>query len=681
MLCNVICCQKAFDLLQLNMQPVQNKSFQNLTTAENIEKMEIDPRLEASFKRVMGVIQSYFNANGYSQIKDYDKLFHDYLLSDDFKNEKLRIYLNKEPSKIGAAGFYRQKSGDYNITIDEQCLANDENLDSTLAHEFIHFIVMHKAKGDAEIVGGGFTNEALTEMLTQQMYPKSNAYKPQTSMFTFANALIGRANDYKSFLQAHSQIGGGYSQNDYNRHAGAYHERFKNEGYRMETAVNDPDYIAAQRKLIELIRLDTITDVDTYLEKVRILKDRPVQDQEFMNDYEKTLDNAFMENLGIKDTGVQEQLKGKLQQLRDVEAALYKYGDAEVYEFIIGGKTVAVDKNMGIQSPKFGGYTQSSTDPQKRIMEFRNRNTNEVVTVDMNKIDFSKRRADLLKQKQSILPYFSKTAGKDLLAVASLASSESTLRRLDKYTLPNISWERTPQVVYVAQYDNAVEVLNRLRPIGTTGNRQQSKYIGVTSKTNGLICSDPIKKVDEAIVFSATPESTINHSIKKILEPSIVAQSKEKMAEYIAAFKQSPLYDDDIEEPELQKYAVEYAVDRAFDALDFEQKKKHVEQVTANRPQFALSSNNGQIEVSLIHGQDTMYKAERETLVDTEGGLGLYNNYFQQKSKSVTTPPRDMKNTVIQRDNQGDITVPQKQKPNYEQHGDYSPKELEQAKS
>ena len=58
---------------------MKDKSFLNLITDENMSKINIDPRLIESFKRVMNTIQEYFNANGYTEQRDYQAFFNEYL--------------------------------------------------------------------------------------------------------------------------------------------------------------------------------------------------------------------------------------------------------------------------------------------------------------------------------------------------------------------------------------------------------------------------------------------------------------------------------------------------------------------------------------------------------------------------------------------------------------------------
>ena len=116
---------------------MEDKSFINLISEENLSKINIDPRIVDSFKRVMKKIQVYFNANGYTSERNYQEYFNEYLLNTD-SSKNLSFFINDEPGKIGAAGFYNYVS----ICIDESLIGKNEKLDATLCHEFIHFLVM-----------------------------------------------------------------------------------------------------------------------------------------------------------------------------------------------------------------------------------------------------------------------------------------------------------------------------------------------------------------------------------------------------------------------------------------------------------------------------------------------------------------------------------------------------------
>ena len=56
---------------------MEDKSFINLLTEENLAKINIDSRLVDSFKRVMKKMQVYFNSNGYTSERDYQAFFYE----------------------------------------------------------------------------------------------------------------------------------------------------------------------------------------------------------------------------------------------------------------------------------------------------------------------------------------------------------------------------------------------------------------------------------------------------------------------------------------------------------------------------------------------------------------------------------------------------------------------------
>ena len=174
---------------------MEDNSFLYFTSPEVLSKIDIDPRLEDSFKRVMNKLQEYFNANGYTSQRNYKEYLEKYLLNSGKDN--LRIYINKIANK-NVGGFYNR--GKSEICINENILLGvNERIDSTLCHEFIHFLVMHElveGKSEPDIFQGGFINESLTEMLTQQMYPTSNAYDAQVAMQKFANLVSGKENNF-----------------------------------------------------------------------------------------------------------------------------------------------------------------------------------------------------------------------------------------------------------------------------------------------------------------------------------------------------------------------------------------------------------------------------------------------------------------------------------------------------
>lgn len=232
---------------------MEDKSFLYLTNDDILSKINIDPRLIDSFKRVMEKMQDYFNANGYTSERNYQEFFEKYLLNS--RKNNFKIYADKISEK-NLLGFYCKSRNE--IRIQENLLNSDnEILDHTLCHEYIHFIVHHSLESDKsefEIYKGGFIDEALTEMLTQQIFPKYKSYDPQVSMQKFANILSGQINRYSQFLNGGIDVQrGSYAWNSYVSSVNKFQDEFKKNGnMSLNEAKTNPNYIDAQRKLIEL---------------------------------------------------------------------------------------------------------------------------------------------------------------------------------------------------------------------------------------------------------------------------------------------------------------------------------------------------------------------------------------------------------------------------------------------
>ena len=163
--------------------------FLELTTEENLRKLNIDPRLVDSFKRVMAKVQQYFDSHGYSDKIDFETIVNDYLLPketvdreairhseefikelndarenqkqleaivsitlDPIEEEKFLDEYIKRNYNIGLSfeveskekvemhsGIYKDKLK--TIGIKESALISDR-LDQILCHEFVHFLTM-----------------------------------------------------------------------------------------------------------------------------------------------------------------------------------------------------------------------------------------------------------------------------------------------------------------------------------------------------------------------------------------------------------------------------------------------------------------------------------------------------------------------------------------------------------
>lgn len=647
---------------------MEDKSFINLLTEENLAKINIDPRLVDSFKRVMKKMQVYFNSNGYTSERDYQTFFNEYLLNPD-NTKNLSLFLNDEPSKIGAGGFYT--SDGKRICIDESNSRKDENLDSTLCHEFIHFLVMrgiiNEQYADPQIRFGGFINEALTEMLNRQMYPNSGAYEPQVSMMQFANLLSNNVNNYSMFLRGNIDAKGygASAWNNFVTNAKAYQAKWKGKPFLMADARKDELYINAQRELINSkISVHLIKSFSDYTEKIDILMQRPAPDLEYMETFFENMDINLLNNLGLRNPELSSILKQKLQEYREISSSYAKYGNKDIYEFEILGRKIGIDKDRNLYGANGLPY-QATWNPNTGIYEFKT--GNESVKLDISQIDFKNWKARAGERQQEIAQYFSQNAKDDVKSVEQVAKNDG-LVKLEKFTLPSVGGKKTPTVIYVATYNDRIEVLNNPTQIGTMENINSAQYIGVTSLDPkvGAIYSKPLGSIDNGIVYSKYNQKYLHsrtiHSLAKKITPTLTEEQIDKLVEQ---YKASDEYDveDNLSPEQLQEFAIMQYAGSQYDRIPDEQKKGLYDKVVKSNERFVISTKDGRINVSLLFGDEitTAFQGQSVVLVDTKGN-GLYNEQFEILSRT-TTVKTTSNPSVIKINEDGNIIFSQIQRP------------------
>lgn len=645
---------------------MEDKSFINLLSDENLSKIDIDSRLTASFKRVIDKLQTYFNANGYTSQRDYKNFFEEYLLKN--ADSKLRMMVSNEPSKIGAAGFYRHRQDAAEIHIGEEYLEYDELLDSIFCHEFIHFLAMRGLDEieypDLEIKNGGFINEALTEMLTQQIYPNSNSYQPQVDMLKFANLLTGNVNNYSLFLRGKVDCKGGASSwNNFFASANAYQKSWRDKGFSMSQAINDPDYIKAQQYIIQAnIKSHLISSFDDYKKWFSILQQRPVQDNEFIDKLFIDMDISLLNNLGLRNENLKEMMYQKLLEYRQIPSALSMYDGKDVYEFEIAGHKVAIDKDRNLYGRvALGGYS-SSWNPNTGIWELKV--GNESLKLDINTVDFGKRKRELLEKQQTIPKYFSSNSKDDVKSVEQVAKQEG-LVKLEKFTLPSIDGKRNPTVIYVATYNDRIEILNNPTQIGELENIKSAQYIGLTSTDPKVsaIYSKPLESIDKGIVFSKHNQKNLQLRTIQLLTSKITPTlTSDQITQLVEQYKLSNEYDieDNLSPKKLQEFAIMHYAKAQYGNMSEEQKQALYDEVVKANERFVISTKDGKIDVSLLFGDKyiTAFRGQSEVLVDTKGN-GLYNEQFEILSKA-TTVKKESNSSVIKTGDDGNIIFSQK---------------------
>lgn len=637
---------------------VEDKSFIDLLTEENLSKIDIDPRLIDSFKRVTDKLQTYFNANGYTSQRDYKKFFEEYLFKD--MDSKLRIRVSDEPSKIGASGFYIHNQGITEIHIDETYLNKEETLDQIFCHEFIHFLVMRELDvaeyPDPEIKNGGFINEALTEMLTQQIYPNSNSYQPQVNMLKFANLLTGNVNNYSLFLRGKVDCKGGASAwKNFFASANAYQLSCADKNFLMRDAINDPNYINAQRCIIQAnISPHLISSFSDYRKWLSILQQRPVIDNDFIDKLFTGMDRSLVSNLGLRNENLKDIMYRQLSDYRQISSALSMYDDKDVYEFEIAGHKAAIDKDRTLYG--MGSYS-SSWNPNTGIWELNV--GNETLKLDMNTIDFTKRKEELLKRQQTIQKYFLSNSKDDVKSVEQVAKKEG-LVKLEKFTLPNVTGKKKSTVVYVATYNDRIEILNNPTQIGELENINSAQYIGLTSTDLkvGAIYSKPLDNIDKGIVFSKINQKSLHSRTISLLASKLTPTlNKDQITKLIEQYKQSDEYDaeDNLTAKELNEFAIRQYANIQYEKMSEEQKKALYDEIIESNEKFVISMKDGKVDVSLLFGNKyvTAFKGQSELLVDTKG-KGLYNEQFEILSKTSAVK-KISDSSVIQTNSDGNI--------------------------
>lgn len=647
---------------------MEDKSFINLLTEENLSKINIDPRLVDSFRRVMKKMQVYFNSNGYTSERDYQAFFNEYLLNPD-NTKNLSLFLNDEPSKIGAAGFYTDDGK--RICIDESNSIKDENLDSTLCHEFIHFLVMrgiiNEQYADPQIRFGGFINEALTEMLNKQMYPNSGAYEPQVSMMGFANLLSNNVNNYSMFLRGNIDAKGygASAWNNFIANAKAYQSKWKGKPFLMADARKDELYINAQRELINSkISVHLIKSFSDYTEKIDILMQRPAPDLEYMETFFENMDINLLNNLGLRNPELSSILKQKLQEYREISSSYAKYGNKDIYEFEILGRKIGIDKDRNLYGAKELPY-QATWNPNTGIYEFKA--GNESVKLDISKIDFKNWKTRAGERQKEIAQYFSRNAKDDVKSVEQVAKNYG-LVKLEKFTLPSVGGKKTPTVIYVATYNDRIEVLNNPAQIGTMENINLAQYIGVTSLDPkvGAIYSKPLGSIDNGIVYSKYNQKYLHsgtiQSLAKKITPTLTEEQIDKLVEQ---YKASDEYDveDNLSQKQLKEFAIVQYAKSQYDRMPYEQKKELYDKVVKSNDRFIISTKDGRINVSLLFGDEitTAFQGQSVVLVDTKG-KGLYNEQFEILSRSATVKTTSNP-SAIKTNKDGNINFSQIQRP------------------
>jgi len=314
-------------------------------------------------------MEKFFTEHHYENVKDYKTFFEKYLLlppqADNLKYEDVgyatggymqngaykkgfSIRLSDEPEKIGANGFYSGNLRWRNYRVDGNadyiCINNKltkEQIEKTLCHELIHFLVMadlDKNNSDKNIFNGGFINEGLTEKLTDEIYPEGHkSYLLQVDTINYANILTDNDDNFRAFLSGNVDFGGiekSDGWNDFVSKINKYHYDYINNVDKQSQRI---DYIKAQRQLIELavenkiIKNENI-NVEEYVKFYeKVMKHMPIQDTQWIKDYFDKVDEQFVSK--CIDNGKETMENGK-QKIKEIRGLIDEKGKSNPNNFV-----------------------------------------------------------------------------------------------------------------------------------------------------------------------------------------------------------------------------------------------------------------------------------------------------------------------------------------------------------
>ena len=612
-------------------------SFVELLKKENFERLAIDEDLAPSFRRVLARIQAFFDANGYSENKNYGQLLKDCLVEDS--DEKLSIRYAELGD--GVAGYYIHKRDFKNQCIEinkkvSEARTDAEN-DHTLCHEFIHFLVMRGNRDeeftDRDIMSGGFINEALTESLARQIFPgKSSSYEPQVRMLDFANIMTGQRNNYKLFLasgkvDAAQRIA--YWKN-FSTIANRYQKKTEENpslNFNMSLAGKDEDYLATQRFLINAtIRAFQFEKFDDYVDALEKIQSRPVKDEEWMEAFVTKMDESLARRLCGNEKENQnrrEHVMTLLKEFRSIPDELEKYDGREVCEFTKDGITIVIGQEGKVECHG-KPYKQCaiSRDADKTIRSVI------VKTIDdedhvfsvgkLTEEDFKKRKQDLLRKREQLYNFLSgKDVGNDYRAFEEMPKDAQKLESFTIPKIPNSGTKTKFQTIHmVTREDGSIGFSGeQYHEIGDASNIYQMQFIGYNAGPDQSLFGHSMPQIQSGKVFSCLSESNIKRSaIAEIKKQYIEHSSKEQLNHLLDWFKQTPGYDaedKDMSDEDWIDFAAQKYIKANYQNIDKNYRHSVEKKIVDDSPKFIVSEVEGKTVVASLRGTSALsYKSQ-----------------------------------------------------------------------
>ncbi len=509
--------------------------FKELTKDDYLKRIEIDPSLVVPFKNVLKRIDKYFEEHGYTECRDYKKLFEDMLLMPQegprvrydpgggyFEHgawkRKFVFEINDEPKREGCAAFYsgnRRKK--YRLETDYERIVMDKetmkyspiDIEKVLCHEFIHFLVMAgitKDNTDVAIFNGGFVNEALTEMLASEIYPEGYVtYNPQVNMIKFANILTGNVSNFKQFLEGRVDFKGNASEphtwDKFMEHASKFHEDNTSD-----------DYLKAQRFLIEHCVHYRMNDkkplkIDEYLQMCSDISNSPVEDKDWNDRYLSRVDKIYLEKVhGVAHNDI-DKVAPTLLRIRELSARKkelskpanvisqkfmgmnyeFQRNDDGTFNVFIDGKMIR-ENHEGFTNLSSPDFTIVMEDAVKGKITLKNNKNGAAIDVDVSKEAIQRKRDEAQRVNRELddkmKVFKSGYLAKDL---AVLSSQKYDYSKVERVSLPMLSPEEKADCAYILSLSDGSKVVldssgKEIELTETVQDRKISKLTGIVGK-------------------------------------------------------------------------------------------------------------------------------------------------------------------------------------------------------
>lgn len=333
---------------------MKDKSFLYFTQDEIISKMNIDSRIQDTFKNVFMKIQDYFNQKGYTDERNYYNFLSEIMLDPEspfsIKIDDTHFLISEFE---GRHDFYKN-----------EILLNINNLQSNslehiLCHEIVHFlssklssnffnsVAQDAVDGKIEIpfttcrylnLDNGFTEEALTEMITSEIMQQDiMSYHTQIQIQSYFNELVGE-DVIKNFFN-------GFVYEDLNKikkyigHINDFEQKFLNNEATVLIEDN-VDLVLAQRELIQtFLNPKDIKNIEDYISSYEKLLNRPIEDIDYVNGIISQMDKIILGNIDDKHYG---DKKSKIEEIKKILERKHFFGDKEIYQFEFSNKTLGI---------------------------------------------------------------------------------------------------------------------------------------------------------------------------------------------------------------------------------------------------------------------------------------------------------------------------------------------------